>query len=347
MVNNPTCALGATDPNSGNINYVEVEVSQTMQTYFGGLVGWNNVPLMARAEAARAGGSSCIFALDPTGTAITVGVAVVSANCGIVDESSSASALYCPLLGSLTATQINVVGGVSGGLGLCAMSPSPNTGVTVPTPADPLSYLPKPTVPACGTSTSSPYHGATNALTINGTATLYPDAAYCGGITLGLGANVTFSPGTYVLTSSHGAGGLSINLGATAYGTGVTFYNYGPTGGVTFGLPLILVGNVSLSAPTSGTYEGILFFQDPGNTSSATILGTTSLNTVLNGAYYFPAATVNFGVSGTSNYNILVAKDINFLASLGLTTLQSTFAANYNALVDGSPVAGTGSVLVQ
>jgi hypothetical protein len=76
--------------------------------------------------------------------------------------------------------------------------------MNVPTPADPLASMPTPTVLSCGSSTKSPYHGSASALTITGTATLYPDYAYCGGITINNGANVTLQPGTYVLTSTNG-----------------------------------------------------------------------------------------------------------------------------------------------
>lgn len=49
------------------------------------------------------------------------------------------------------------------------------------------------------------------------------------------GQNVTFAPGTYVLTSKNGGvtkypGGLTTSLGVHVVGNGVTFYNYGPTG---------------------------------------------------------------------------------------------------------------------
>jgi Flp pilus assembly protein TadG len=353
MVNNPPCALGTADPNHGKGSYVEVQLSQSQPTYFAGLVGWNNVPIVARAEAARTGGCCCIFALDPSGAnAITVDLlAVVTASCGIMDESSSRYAFTCNLLAGVAVSQINVVGGDESLL--CGISPTPKTGVSVPVPADPLAYLPKPAVPACGTSTGSPYHGSASALNIYGTATLYPDYAYCGGINLLPGANVTFEPGTYVLTSSNNGanrspGGLQIDLGTNVTGTGVTFYNYGPSGGITFGLASVTLGTVNLVAPTSGSYEGILFFQDPGNTSQATILGTSALNTSLQGAFYFPKAKVAYALSGPVAYNILDAYDIEFvLLTLGGDSLSSAFSNNYTSLADGSPVAGSGAVLVQ
>ena len=359
-VNNGPCALGAADPHNGNANYVEVVVSQPQPTYFAGILGISSVLIKTRAEAARAGGTNCIFALDPTGSgAVSVALlAAVNAPCGIVDESSSSSALQCALFAGLSASQIGVVGGVSSLL--CNISPTPKTNIAVPSPADPLAYLVKPTVPSCGTSNtpSASHHGSSAALSITTTTTLYADYAYCGGITIGAGANVTFSTtygSTFVLTSTNAGktvspGGLQVDFAATVNGNGVTFYNYGPSGGITFNWASATLGGVSLIAPTTGTYSGILFFQDPINTSTAQIVGSSSWNTTLQGTYYFPSATVNFAFDGAVQYNILDAKDIHFafltLAN-GDTHGTSGFSNNYSSLANGSPAFGSGAVLVE
>ena len=210
-MNNGPCALGASDPNAGKSGFVEVVVQKSQPTYFAKLLGFSTVAMAARAEAARATGP-CIIALDPTGAnAISVDLlASVNAPCGILDE-STASGLLTPAfscLGSVVkASEIDVAGG--NGQLLCAISPTPHTGYTVPTPRDPLASLAKPTMPACGTSTSTPYHGANAALTISGTAVLYPDYAYCGGITILPGANVTLQPGrVYVEVEEYGDSGV-------------------------------------------------------------------------------------------------------------------------------------------
>lgn len=351
-VNNPPCAQGASDPNSGKNSYVEVVASENKPTYFASILGFHSFPIGARAEAGKTSNPNCIYALDPSGgNAITVDLlATVNSACGVVDESSAWNALSCNLIASLTASQVNVTGGEEGFLCLLPNT-TPNTGVAVPTPADPLAYLPKPGVPGCGSSTGSPYHGSSLPVTIIGSATLYPDASYCGGITIAAASNVTFMPGTYVIKSGGLLGlqgGLTISLLANISGNGVTFYNYGPLGGITFAAASVNLGTVSLVAPTTGTYAGILFFQDPGNSSPATILGTTAWNTSLEGAYYFPNATVTYAASLVSKYNILVAKDITFaLLSFGSTNLKSSFANDYSSLPNGSPLEGAGSVMVQ
>jgi Flp pilus assembly protein TadG len=359
-VNNGPCALGAANPHNGNANYVEIVVSQPQPTYFAGVLGISSVLIKTRAEAARTGGTNCMFALDPTGSgAISVDLlAAVSAPCGIVDESNSSSALQCAWFAAISASQIGVVGGVS--TFLCSVSPNPRTHITMPNPADPLAYLPKPAVPSCGSShgVSASHHGSDAALVISTTTILYSDNAYCGGITIGAGATVTFDTtygSTFALTSKNGGtttlpGGLQVDFGATVTVNGVIFYNYVPSGGIKFDWASFTLGGVNLTAPTTGTYSGILFFQDPGNNSAAQIVGSAAWNVKLQGTYYFPAATVNFTFDGPVQYNILDAKDIHFMfltLANGYTHGSSIFSNDYSSLANGSPVHGSGAVLEQ
>jgi len=354
-INNPPCAQGSSDPNSGNSSYVEVIASEKQPTYFASLAGFKDPTIAVRAEAKKTPNPNCIYALDSTGAfALTADIAAfVNSSCGIVDESSNAWAFGANIIASFTAPEIEVTGGSE--CLLCLFPSSPvTTGVTAPVPADPLAYLPKPTVPACGASTASPYHGSSSPLVLTlGSYTLYPDGAYCGGITIAAGVNVTFMPGTYVLESQGSPsllgliqppGGLTISLLANVTGTGVTFYNYGPYGGITMLAPTVTLGGVNLVAPTSGTYACILFFQDPGNTTPATIIGSSSMNTVLQGAYYFPTAPVTYAADLNVDYNFLIAKDITFGV---LSFPTSSFSNNYSTISNGCPLAGGGSVLVQ
>jgi Putative Flp pilus-assembly TadE/G-like len=370
LLNNGPCSIGSTDPNNGKTTYVEAIVSQQQTTKFARLIGINNISLSARAEAQHIGQTNCIYALDPSasGAISTAVLALVSSNCGVVDESNSASALSCLIVGAITAPKVRVTGGSSGLLCLASTN-NLTTGVPVPVPADPLAYLTKPTVPACGTSTGSPYHGASSAVnlsllnTLLSPAVLYADGAYCGGISIGLGANVIFNTAqgsTFVLTSSKGAGGLNISLNLlssiSTSGGGVTFYNYGPAGAINFAVTVPgLLSSVSLAAPTTGPYAGILFFQDSGNTTPANITASISVATpAINGISYFPTATVSYGVavqllsngSCTGLYNPLIAKDISFVANLSVLT-SSQFCSDYSALPNGSPLYSTKAVLVQ
>lgn len=358
-LNNSPCALSS-DPNKGKDNYVEAIVSRTEQTYFASILGFNNILVSARAEAARGIGGPCIYALDPTASGaieVTVALGVVS-YCGIVDESNSSSAFSCLAGLLMSAPEINITGG-SAGL-LCLIHPTPRTGIAPPEPTDPLAYLPPPPTASngCGSSTGSPYYGSSkqvSVIPILSGIVFYP-GVYCGGIsiTASILGSVTFMPGTYILKDGPGgllglgtSGGLQISITAlsTITGNGVTFYNEGPTvGQFSIIAPAALgLSTLDLTAPTSGEYGGILFFQAHGVTQSGTFVAALVQPGQISGAIYLPNATVAYGVSALStSYNILVADQIQFTAPI-----LSTFGNNYSTLQSGSPMNGDISTLVQ
>ncbi len=79
-------------------------------------------------------------------------------------------------------------------------------------------------------------------------------------------------------------------------------------------------------------------FSAPGNFLANLIEGSN-----LQGGVYLPDGAVNYGVSAiSSSYNILVAKDINFVV-----TVASSFGDDYSSLDGGSPLNGNDVSLVQ
>jgi hypothetical protein len=358
MLNNPPCAI-AGDPNNGKATYAEAILYQPVQTYFASLLGLKTVTVQARAEAAHGLGGPCIYALNHSGQALTIiaGV-IVKSRCPIVDESTSSDALSCVIGAFLYAPRISVSGGSSSLL--CFAASTPQTYQAIPTPADPLAYLPAPSTAndACGTSASSPYYGSSSAVnvTLGGNVTFNP-GVYCGGIsiTAALASNIKFNPGTYILRDttnflglSSGGLNLTLNLLTSVTGSGVTFYNEGAHGSIMVTEPLsgtsyLSLSNISLSAPTNGTYSGILFFQAHGVTSNGVFIANLINNSKLEGAIYLPDGDVTYGVSAVSSaYNILVAKDIHLDVAVG-----SVFGDDYSGLAEGSPLNGNNVALVQ
>lgn len=374
MLNNPACAVSG-DPNSGNQSYAEAVLTEKVPMYFAQLVGIRTETVAARAEAGRIAGP-CIVALggppggpytDDGALTILAGV-LVHSRCPVIDESTADDALECTVTLGVTAPVINVSGGTAGLLGtpisLCGLwTTRAHTGVEPLNPHDPLDYLPAPpnsTNPTCGSRSGNTFTGSPSQVNIllTGTYTFNP-GVYCGGIsiTAALGANITFNPGTYILTQTRtgilgiGAdGGLNITVSAlsTITGKGVTFYSEG--GSSTITVPETLgLSNFNLSAPTSGEYGGVLFFQPASNTSGDTFLVSLAQGGVMNGAIYAPGAALNYGATAlSSSYNILVARDIRFLAPvLSVFGGQSSFGNDYSALSSGSPLDGNDVVLVQ
>lgn len=199
-----------------------------------------------------------------------------------------------------------------------------------------------------------------------------------GGITdtgFAFGSNVNWNntPNTATLFNING-GGLQL-LGNQSNGTGVveqttggvTFYNTGTAGAgaVTSYGPVRSFFDFSgtfcgarcqLNAPTTGTYAGILFFNDRNNTSTfncgfgggasgACFTGNANFGTgqiAHAGAYYFPNTKVSFDFDFGlgAPYSFLVAGDINWFLSF-------TFNRNYTNLPNGSPIKQGSAIIVQ
>jgi len=272
----------------------------------------------ALAVAGAQPGTGCIYALDPTAaSAFNVnGGATVAASCGIVDDSNSSSAMNSSGGSStVTATSIAVTGNATG----CCYFPTPQTGV--PPEPDPFAQRAAPAF-----SSGCDY---TNFKVNSGRPETLTPGVYCNGITLNAGSVVTFSAGLYVLNG----GGLSVSGNAVMHGTGVTFYN---TGGGSYAYkPVAITGGAvgTLSAPTSGPMEAMLFFQDRAITSKQTntISGGSTLS--LEGALYFPTTPLNFAgnSSGNAAYTIIVASTLTF-------TGASRLNADYSSLQSGDPI---------
>jgi len=285
----------------------------------------SSATVTARAVAAQVSSPNCVYALNPTATnAISASNgAQITVGCGIGVESSASHAIYSTGGASITATAVNVVGNYytdNGG----QIAPTPKTGV-LPL-SDPLAYIAAPTVGGCTYTNYPPQTGGAHVVLSPGT--------YCGtGLNITNGMTGTFNPGAYIISG----GGMHFGGGAIVTGSGVTFY-ISKGNGYSFG-PVVIDNGVTatLSAPTSGTYSGILFFQDRTVTTANTSGSAASLQggaaMTLTGALYFPGTQLNVanGTSTTASYTLIVADTIVFAGG-------AQFNANYSSLQGGSPI---------
>ena len=318
-VNHPPQTVG--DPFQGNANYVEAIITQARPTFFMNVAGWHSANVRARSVATiAASASGCIVALDPTGKdgLVLNGNVTVSATCGVYVDSSDQKALEFNGggTGGLTASTIGVVGNYTGN---GSFTPTPTVGLNPPY-ADPLANLPAPTFNVSSCVTPLP------------TQTNFTAGCYKGGITLSGNTAYTFS-GLVIL---YGGGLKATGTGTTITGTGVTIYNTGTQNGPNaYGSISINGGlSVSLSAPTSGTYAGILFFQDRNYTSTknndASSFGGGASET-LTGALYFPGTDLTYAGNPNSVVSsLIVAYQI---------AINGNTSINDNLLINGGSPA--------
>ena len=311
-VNNPP--LGGL--HAGNSRYVEVIITQAQQTFFMGYITRRNtVTVSARAVAATVAGQTCVYALATSGTDISASndAQFSVPSCGIVADSSNGSAIAVSGSANITATSVGVVGNYSVDNSGSKITPTPVTGISAA--SDPLAGVPAPTYTASsctadplshygnGGSSYSVGPGSTYSTTQSGNLVCYNS------LTIGSnGDNVTINPGTYVIT-----GALTFNSQPNLGGNGVTFYLVG-SGSVNIGNG----ATINLSAPTSGTYSGILFFQDRADATAAQLEGGASSS--MNGALYFPDAALTIGNGSNTTVSApIVAKTLTLVGGTHFT----------------------------
>jgi hypothetical protein len=290
---------------------------------FSAILGNTSGLVAARSSAAVVGSSDCIYALNPNASgAVSVGgTARLTASCGIYVDSNSSSALSTNGSATLSATEYDVVGKTSTHNPL---TPAANTGV-IPV-SDPLANLP---VPSTAPYTCDYYnYNASNW----SNPTLYP-GVYCGGINVG-NNTYTLNPGNYILVG----GGLSTqSANSTLNGTNVFFYNtFDPTSkdktlSTYAPISISANSNVNLTAPVSGTYAGILFFEDRSAPASSDSYGGGSSAIYQGTIYAKNAAVTMYGNSSVTAYTLLVADTVSLVGTSG-------FNNNYSTLPNGSPI---------
>ncbi|HZP24997.1 MAG TPA: pilus assembly protein TadG-related protein [Terriglobales bacterium] len=324
-VNNPPRT--PTDPFYLNSSYVEVIVTKLQPTFFMKVDNTGLVNVRSRSVANVNGNASgCVYALAPTGsgTLLVDGNVSLSSTCGIYVESNDSFAL----IKNGNSGTIAVSGPPNIGIGIVGDSPgfkgapiTPPPVVGIPHFNDPLGTVPQPTLSDCS-------GGGTR----NGNT--FSQGVYLGGIHIsGGGSNntYTFNPGVYCLVG----GGLTVTGNAQVVGAGVTFFmTYDAThayNGVNLGGTTV----TNISAPTSGAWKGILFFQDrsvPINTSPSSFDGSNGAT--FTGALYFPTTTVQFkGTPGTGSYAPIIGYEIEFK---GNATMKNAALPNNQSPIPGA-----------
>ena len=331
-VNNPPLINAA---QAANPSAVEVIIQQPLTLSIANLIssryGSGSIDWTVKAFAvatAGAGGGGCAAQLlggQNPGVTISNGAAVTLKQCGLQVCSTGNSALsmsgsarlnLTDTAGNLSTKQTVSVAGIAsitnGALinnvasctsptckasqGACAANVDPYSGVT------------PPTMPAgCSLGTGKSYGYSASVQVIS-------PGVWCGGVSFGSSAQIKLNPGVYYVNK----GSFDVGGAVTMTGTGVTIVLTGSGGSYA---AVNSIGNgaqVTLSAPTSGTMKGIVFFGDrnaPWSSQTSqqqNFAGGATVN--ITGAIYFPTTQVNFnnGITNPSGCTQLLAGTINF-----------------------------------
>jgi Ca2+-binding RTX toxin-like protein len=262
-----------------------------------------------------------ILLLDPTGQGAlsdTGSGNVVVSGAGIAVDSNNAQGALLTGNGSVTATELDVTGHPgakatgNGQFHATVVSGRPAT-------PDTLAALPVPAQPAAS-------FGAVNA---SGSTTLVLDpGTYVGGIHVSGQAVVTLKPGIYYLKG----GGLSVSDNGSVFGNGVLIYNAPATS--SDGILVSSRGNLSLTAPGGGTYQGVVLFQDRTSAVPLTLSGSAAVT--LSGTVYAARAPVtitgNANLTDQGTASQLIAYDLT-LSGTGSLTLSTALVRGQAASV--------------
>jgi hypothetical protein len=350
---------------SGSSSYVQVTVSRQFPTFFlGAFQGSSNmITIGARAVAGPGAPSSsnCIIGLNSTGVstanapiygypndnadvAVSGGGSLKAPNCGVCGNSPGGTSVYAVGSGSITAASISSPGGdfSTGGGSITATN-----GVTQSGCSNPLAgKFTAPTLGACtdpawmaGTAT-----GTGSATSAGGAAETLGPGTYCNFNTSNVSA-LHLTPGTYMFSGNWSTNsGTTINCPTCTGGSGVFFYfapgsimnasSTNPEGSAPDG-----IGNgttLNLTASTSGTWSGVLMWDNSGTSSSPdtfTFGGGSSSS--LTGNMYMPYTNLNLG-NGTNTgalSSLIVANSITVQG--GSTVTDNATAAS---MASGSAV---------
>ena len=283
----------------------KVTLSEPQQMFFSAIFLPEPITITANAAAGPVSTSDststfCMLALD-TGMDKALewmGSSQGQIKCGVASNSASASSLY--MNGN---AQLAIDGGVDGAVDLAVKGQITKLGSTTLSPRnppvlggggkDPYVDLTVPTSPAACTYTN---------FSINQKDQTLSPGRYCGGLKLNAkSSNAKFNPGVYIIDGGEfSAEGNSQGQGSATdiKGDGVTIILTG-SGNDYATLKIAGSTQIRFTAPDSGPYKGVIFYQDRNapsfqgnNLIQNSHVGSSQAH--YSGAIYFPAQELFF-----------------------------------------------------
>jgi hypothetical protein len=310
---------------AGNTKAVRVVLTASRTTPFMSFFNRGSMTVSVEATAAYVyQGQFCMVSLDnqnTTGITFT-GSSTVNLGCGVATNSTSSSAISAGGSSTVVASPIAAVGGVPS-------SSSYASGTVLlpysPQQADPYATLPRtPSPPADCTWMS---------LDVQPNRTVSPAAPASGNICVSGGASIKGTLNLPSNTTIYFDGG-TVSFGSQANVTGdsntLIFTSSTPSNSSSFATLSMNGGAVvNLKAPATGTYAGLIMYEDPrAPYGGDTVNGNSS--SLFQGGLYFPSRSLTFnGNTGmTTTCLQLVAYQLTFS---GNSDVQNSCPANSGA----------------
>lgn len=293
-------------PFAGSSDAVRVRIAADARLPFTGVFLGRATTISVEATAGlQQDGDYCLLALDESNSlAITnSGNTTVDASCGMHSNSAGDPAVNGQGSATIFASPVSAVGNVDN-------RNNNFTSDTVFQPymvaqRDPFAYLPDPTI------SQSPNNGDVRS---NQTRNLTP-GVYRG---MDIQGTANLAPGTYFIDGRSQGNNQNKNLGfnvgaqGVVNGTGVTIVltmsNAPATGtsNLVAGMNINGGATLKLTAPNTGDYKGMLFYQDRRATRLGEVVQLNgNSSSVLQGAIYIPQNQITFNGTTGMNTNCL------------------------------------------
>jgi len=318
---------------AGDTSYIEVTATRQLNGLLSQVFFVSNFTTTARAVASSGGGTSnaCMLSLNTTAQkAIEIsGNASISASgCIIASNSSHSSSIEITGSAAVTADSLSTVGDyLTKGASTLTTTTSPQTGASAI--SDPYSSVAVPAYSGCDQSEYKVNPSSNVTITPSSSTTPY---VFCQG--LDIKGTMSLDPGIFVIDG----GTFNLNAGAVLTGTDVTLILTSSTGSGYAKYTMNGSASVNLTAPSTGTYAGILMYGDRDGPNQVNTLNGNSSAT-FNGALYFPSSELDFegnSSGGGSSCTQLIADTIKVTGGTGITTSGCVAAGATLATTSGA-----------
>ncbi|HEX6604664.1 MAG TPA: pilus assembly protein TadG-related protein [Sphingomicrobium sp.] len=320
-----TAGVPTTGSYTGDPFAVQVSLSVQKKLSFSGMFMSFTPTITARATATVVpSGEYCVVSLEnTTATGITAsGNADVDMGCGMITNSTSMTAAVATGSSEVTASPIAAVGGI-------AASNNWASG-TVLQPftleqADPFADVPAPTTFPTGNCPQYRQNNPNDTHAFNasdGATSGLPGGTYCVS-NIDIQGTTTFPDDSTIIIDG---GNFSVGAQAHVSCTRCTFVLTSRTADTnpnTIGIADINGGaELDLTAPNSGTYKGLIIYQDRRAIDSTSTVNKINGNadSTFSGGFYFPSQQVTYnGTAGmTTTCMQLVARRVTYSGNMNI-----------------------------